>query len=593
MRSIRVMLIAVFCSACFVAHRASDLDGVMRLAIIDSQTNRDTPARIELRDSTGQYLVPKGALPLVDDCGKIPLDMWAPAAAVLQTRWGQYRGIRNPYRGSTNFYAAGPLEMALRPGRYRMRVEKGPEFRVIEHEVVVDSGKTQTIRLVLDRWINLPAEGWYSSDEHLHIPRPSPGLDPALAAWMQAEDIHVANLLQMGFARDMHETPQRSFGAASVYRAGTTLLVSGQENPRTQLLGHSIILGGYGWIDFPAAYLLYDRPWREARRQGAVSGYAHLGMAGAQDGLAVWGEDGLIDFIEVLNLGFPLYQGWYDALNLGERVAPTAGTDFPCLAELPGRERFYARVDGGLAFPAWLDAVRRGRTFVTNGPLLDFSLNGASIGDEVSLGAPGAVRVRARVRFDPSRDRVDRLEIVQGGRVVAAAHGPAAGEIGLDIAVPISASTWLAARISGEKVGERPSGSVESFARYIASLGRKADANARATLNTAARPRQIRISAAHTGPIYIRVRGTPAIAEQAAAREVAKARLELLDDLVSRLDDPRLRAWLRFPGPGDGVTPGDLRRDRAILLRCIQSARAHYQSLLRGAGAAPARGGPV
>jgi hypothetical protein len=398
---------------------------------------------------------------------------------------------------------------------------------------------------------------------------------------MQAEDIHVGNFLQMGMARDVHFTPQRAFGAASVYESGGTLLIGGQENPRTHVLGHSILLGERNWIDFPGSYLLYDVVWREAHRQGALAGYAHFGMAGAQDGLALWGQKHLIDFMEVLNLGFPYYQSWYDALNLGERVVPTAGTDYQCVADLPGRERFYTKLDGQLTFPAWLDAVRRGRTFVTNGPALEFSVDDSSPGDEVALEAQGTVKVRARVRFDPSRDRVDRLEIVQAGQVVATAGRSLAGEITIDASVPISASTWLAARISGEKVGEGPAPSFEPFAKYISRLRRKADVNVLKSFEKVARPNQPRESAAHTAPIYVTVDGTPSISEQYPARQSAKARLDLLDDLTTRLGDARWRDMARYPGSGDGVSMEDLRRNRGDLLQAIQKAREQYRGIVQ------------
>ena len=54
----------------------------------------------------------------------------------------------------------------------------------------------------LERWSDLPRQGWYSADDHLHIPRPTSELNPAISKMMQAEDIHVANLLQMGKVED-------------------------------------------------------------------------------------------------------------------------------------------------------------------------------------------------------------------------------------------------------------------------------------------------------------------------------------------------------------------------------------------------------
>jgi len=581
MRNLRIALILTFSSACFIAHRATDSERILHLTIVDAESNRITPARISLRNSAGEYFVPTSALPVFADCGKIPLYNWVPAGAALQTKWGEYRRIRNPYRGSTDFYLAGALTTRLPTGHYRLRVEKGPEYKAEQQDIVIDAGKEQSVRVALRRWIDLPAEGWYSSDDHLHIPRPSAAFDPLLAAWMQAEDIHVANLLQMGLARDVQLTPQRNFGLASVYQSGGTLLVGGQENPRTHVFGHSIILGGRHWIDFPQEYLLYDMVWREAHREGALAGYAHLGMAGAQDGMAVWGQERLIDFVEVLNLGFPFYQSWYDALNVGERVAPTAGTDYPCLPDLPGRERFYAKIDGPLTFQSWMDAVRRGRTFVTNGPAVDFTVNGSLMGDELALNAPETVRVRARVRFDPDRDRIDRLEVVQAGQVVASVGPSQSQEIILDATIPVSASTWLAARVSGDKVGEEPAGSVEPFARYVLRLKRRADANAREVLAKAAHPKQTRISAGHTSPIYILVHGTQPVSEQSPAREVARARLALLDDLETRLDDAHIGDLAQFPGAGDGVPMKEFRGNRAELLQAIQKAREQYLAILQ------------
>ncbi len=477
MRSLRAVAILVtVTAACLLAGCAKRDEGLLRLTIVDHKTNEVVPARVTLRHTSDEYVVPDTALAVFSDCGRIPFHNWAPMTASLQAQWGNSRGVRNPFRGSTDFYTSGELTTRLSPGRYRIRVQKGPEYREAEQEVAISAGNEHRLRFVLRRWIDLPAEGWYSSDDHLHIPRPHPRFDPALAQWMQAEDIHVANLLQLGLARDVHTTPQWAFGPRSLYEAEGTLLVGGQENPRTHVLGHSIILGATNWIDFPQAYLLYERAWREAHRQGAAAGYAHFAMGGAQDGLAVWAEDQLIDFIEVLNLGFPYYHTWYDALNLGLRVVPTAGTDYPCVPTLPGRERFYSKINGALTFDNWLDAVRRGRTFVTNGPVLELSVEAAGIGDELVLGSSRVVNVTARVRFDPARDRVERLEIVRAGEVIASRKIPGeTGDFAIEVAVPVTVSTWLAARASGQKVGERPAGSIAPFVNYLARLNRKAD----------------------------------------------------------------------------------------------------------------------
>ena len=100
----------------------------------------------------------------------------------------------------------------------------------------------------------------------------------------------------------------------------------------------------------------------------------------------------LINFIEVLQFDHGIHDVWYDTLNMGFRTTPMEGRDYSCGdASVPGRERFYTQVARPLTYESWLDGVRKGRTFITNGPMLDFHINGKGIGHEVFLRRPGQV----------------------------------------------------------------------------------------------------------------------------------------------------------------------------------------------------------
>jgi hypothetical protein len=567
-RLLLVSLLALGTMAC------SDPEvGMLQLTVLDGVGGEPTPARVEISNAEGESVVAPDALPIFEDCGSMPVHNWLPWTASAQHLRGRHGEISNPYTGTTQFYSPGVTNVELRPGRYALTATKGIEYRVAATEFVIEPERTAEIELELDRWIDLPANGWYGADDHLHIPRPHPRFDSAIAVWMQAEDIHVANLLQMGLARDVHITPQHSFGQEAVYREGNTLLASGQENPRTHVLGHSIILGARHWIDFPSDYVLYDRFWRLAHEQGAINGYAHWGLAGAEEGLAVWGHEGLLDFIEVLNLGFPFYQRWYEALDLGIRLGPTAGSDYPCLPGLPGRERFYTRLEEGLDYRAWLDAVRRGRTFVTNGPVVELEVSGAGIGDEVRLPAPGRVHVNGRVRFDRERDAVETLELIRAGEVVQTARSTTGqDEIRLESTLEIDRSTWLALRASGRKVGETLVEPKELLGSLF-TLPRPSNDEVLAGFPEGA---VARLSAAHTGAVWVTVAGSPSIAEQPRAREVLEMWLERLDELEDRLRDERLDEMARFPGRGDGISRRDLLASRAALLGAIEAARRQY-----------------
>src|SRR3990172_7455165 len=89
---------------------------------------------------------------------------------------------------------------------------------------------------------------------------------------------------------------------------------------------------------------------------------------------------------------------WYRLLNCGFRLPAGAGTDaFPNFASLrgpPGLVRVFVRTGAPLDHRRWLAGIREGRTFVTNGPLLEFTLSGREIGD--------AIRDRKSTRLNSS-----------------------------------------------------------------------------------------------------------------------------------------------------------------------------------------------
>lgn len=264
------------------------------------------------------------------------------------------------------------------------------------------AGEPQEITFALERWADPASEGWYGVDDHLHITRRHPDDNHRIARWMRAEGLHIANLLEMGTAAQVSVTPQYAYGDPGAYRDGPLLLLAGEEHPRTHLLGHTIMLGTEQRVDRRDEYIVYQSTFAEGSRLGGVSGFAHFGMGPAQDGLAITAPTGLVRFVEVLQFEYPHYDVWYQLLNLGFRIAPSAGTDFPCgPPSLPGRERFYAQISGEVNRESFVAAVRAGRTFVTNGPLLELSVNGAGPGAAITLDAPGTVPVRGRVRFDP------------------------------------------------------------------------------------------------------------------------------------------------------------------------------------------------
>jgi len=117
---------------------------------------------------------------------------------------------------------------------------------------------------------------------------------------------------------------------------------------------------------------------------------------------------------------------WYRLLNCGFRLPAAAGTDaFPNFASLrgpPGLVRVFVEAGATLDHRRWLAALKAGRTFVTNGPLLELTLGGREIGDEIRLRQAGRLTARVRLR---SSVPVDHFELVGNGVPIAtiALHG--------------------------------------------------------------------------------------------------------------------------------------------------------------------------
>jgi hypothetical protein len=211
---------------------------------------------------------------------------------------------------------------------------------------------------------------------------------------------------------------------------------------------------------------------------------------------------GKLDYMEIV--GFSDHRStatvWYRLLNLGFRIPAGAGTDamanYASLRGPVGMNRVYARVpEGPLNIEALLDALKEGRTFATNGPLLDFSLGEEAIGGELKFDAPqSAIPFKARLR---SIVPVDHFEIACNGQVVQTltlnSTRDAADASG---AVPMKESSWCVVRASSDKaeypvldnyvyattspiyvtIGGKPPRSTEDAKYFVAWIERITDA---------------------------------------------------------------------------------------------------------------------
>src|SRR5258706_8768280 len=98
------------------------------------------------------------------------------------------------------------------------------------------------------------------------------------------------------------------------------------------------------------------------------------------------------------------YDRYYRFLNCGFRIPASSGTDW----WIYDHNRVFIQVEGEFSYDSWIAGLRAGRTFISNGPLLEFSVNGKQAGSMVQ--ASERLRVKARAI---SRLPFDRLKIVR------------------------------------------------------------------------------------------------------------------------------------------------------------------------------------
>jgi len=140
---------------------------------------------------------------------------------------------------------------------------------------------------------------------------------------------------------------------------------------------------------------------------------------------------------------------WYDILNLGFKVAPSAGSDFPYLNQ-PGAERVYVHIDGEFTADAWFDGLKRGKSFVTNGPMLELSANGAGIGATIDAEPGDTIEITAYAGLNPDHEKLDQLELIVHGEVIASASNENDSEaLLIRHTLTVERGVWLALRAIG------------------------------------------------------------------------------------------------------------------------------------------------
>ena len=411
--------------------------GKLRLVLTDAHTGEPLVARFSVKQHGGKFHFPPGSL---------------------------YRLTS----GIGHFYARHNAELTVPVGRFTLQAWHGPEYFVHKQELEIAAGETRAVRVAMERWINMPESGWFSGENHIHA-------NYGYGAWhndpvtirdqCEGENLHVANVVVANSDGDGVFDRQFFLGRPDPISSSRTIIYWNEEF-RSTIWGH-LTLGSLSQLVEPIFTGFGDttNPWdvptnadiadRTRARRGTVS-YTHPASnpespydgAYSAKGLPVDAALGRIDTMDVMGGGYDASrQLWYRLLNCGLRIPAAAGTDVflnRITSYPPGWGRCYVKLTNRLGYAEWMRGQKAGRSFITTGPMLEWSVDGREPGETLSLDGPRDVRVRARAT---SQFPMKSLELIVNGAVIStSATTNKAGELVLNQDVNLDRAGWLAVR---------------------------------------------------------------------------------------------------------------------------------------------------
>ena len=429
--------------------------GKLRIHLQDA-AGKLFPARISVTDQAGRFYAPRHAWIHGDDGFDIG---------------------RTPFEAHY-FHTGGEEELDVPPGEINVEILHGFESLLEQHTVHVNEGATARLERTLRReeWGSHGDERWVSSDLHVHMNYGGTyrNVPTRLVEQARAENLNIVNDLVVNKEQRF---PDIAYGGKELDPASReeTLVMHGQEF-HTSYWGHRGILGIKGHILLPgyagypntaAASLgpmnadVYDLAHAQGALVGAVHPFDDLPNPFASpaekitDELPVDVALGKLDYMEIVGFCDPRATAtvWYKLLNLGFRLPAGAGTDammnYASLRGPVGMNRVYVRVPvGPIHMDAFFSAIRNGRTFATNGPLLDFSVGGQPIGAELKIDAPKSVPFTAKMR---SLVPLDHLEVLCNGKVrQTISMNNTRDEADVTGTLPLAESGWCVLRASSD-----------------------------------------------------------------------------------------------------------------------------------------------
>lgn len=394
--------------------------------ISDSVSGDVIEAKVHVLDSTGHFA--------------------APGDAILKVGPGQ------PF-----FYCAGEFTVDLPVGPADILVERGTEYTPFRKTVNIPKTGIVDIEIRLERWTDLPSMNWYPGNTHIHYDekesRPDERIrfDPkvhnfsiTVVSILQRRDLpYASNKYPIGILTDVStahhvvDIGEESRHNDEPWRIGYGHVMFLKIRNIVEPVSRGVLVGDFD-PDYPPLCYVCD----DTHEQGGIALWCHNGNGMEAPVAAALGKLDGFNLFDPYWMD-PEYDIWYHMLNCGITLPASTGSDwFVC-----SNNRVYVQTKDIFTYDSWVENMKQGRTFITNGPALFITADGESPGGKIKFF--GTRNVDIKINWY-SHYPLNRFELIHNGKIVQQKDFPEGTQEGKwNIQLKCETDGWVAARCSG------------------------------------------------------------------------------------------------------------------------------------------------
>ena len=343
--------------------------------------------------------------------------------------------------GDKLFHSSGEFELELPPGPVELLFVKGFEFQPKRIEEHILTNQLTAIEVEMEPIADLAESNWYSASTHVHM-NYGGNFHNSLENLMAISEAEDQDLVLHQIANKDNRILDHQFfvpgGGPHPLSTDERLLVVGQEY-RPPVWGHVFMFGmkdhlispyanGYEGTGIWSQYPSNTDMFRKARKQGAWVGYVHA-FSGEQDPLegdlnhakgfmvdAALGTTDAVEWSSASRAGFfPLYALWNNGIRMAACGGEDAINDLHWSKQIGSYRTFVCTFYKGLNMPAWFNGLKQGHAFVSNGPLIDFTVDDHIPGETIKLSKGGHVEIAVEIN---SIVPLEKILLIFNGEVV-------------------------------------------------------------------------------------------------------------------------------------------------------------------------------